>query len=182
MNRVIPLFLFFIISSCSSVPLSTIARMSTFDSQDFAALNPDELRVKVTLPRGFEVDAETSWLGIDIISPAGQHHGVFELNQESVQSENTSEGFFSEPEQVVIYLLSLSSSSRAKFSDLQQFISKATAEDTTIRVVPKLASYPPDATSVKVSVDLLLYQSQGFLTLVDAARLPLGKLVKSKEN
>jgi hypothetical protein len=99
-----------------------------------------------------------------------------------VQSENTSAGFFSEPEQVVIYLLSLASSSRVKFSDLQRFISKATAEDIAIRVVPKLASYPPDATSVKVSVDLLLYQSQGFLTLVDAARLPLGKLAKSEEN
>jgi hypothetical protein len=156
--------------------------MSTFDAQDFAALSPDELRVKVTLPKGFELDAELSWLGIDINSPAGQHHGVFTLNQESVQSETTSAGFFSEPEQAVIYLLSLASSSRVKFSDLQQFISKATAEDIAIRVVPKLASYPPDATSVKVSVDLLLYQSQGFLTLVDAARLPLGKLAKSEEN
>mgnify|MGYP001597758427 CR=1 FL=1 len=182
MNRAYSLILTLIISSCSSVPLSTVARMSTFDAQDFAALNPDELLVRVILPEGFELNTEKSWLGIDMISSVGQHQGVFELREESVQSREISKGFFSEPVQGISYLLSLTPSSRAKFSDLQHFVSKATAEDISIRVVPKLASRPKDATSVNISVDLLLSQSQGFFTLVDSAQLPLGKLVKDEES
>ena len=156
--------------------------MSFFDAQDFVELNPDEVRVKVALPEGFYLNAETSWLGIDITSPAGEHHGVFKLKQESVHSRKISAGIFSEPEQVITYLLSLSPSSQVEFNDLQQFISKATAEDISIRVVPKLESYPQNATAVTVSIDLLISQSQGFFTLVDSAHLPLGNVEKSEES
>jgi len=164
------------------VPLSTVVRMSTFDAENFAALNPDELRVRVILPGGFVLDTRESWLGIDMTSSAGQHHGVFKLLEESVLLSEISKGFFSEPEQGTSYLLSLTPSSRVEFRDLQHFVSKATADDISIRVVPKLASHPKDATSVNISVDLLLSQSQGFFTLVDSAQLPLGKLAKSEES
>jgi hypothetical protein len=158
-NRIIILlssFIIITISSCSSVPLSTI-----------------------TLPREFKLDAERSWLGIDIMSAAGQHHGVFELNQESVELREIPAGIFSDSEHVISYLLSLTQSSQVEFGDLQHFTSKAAAEDVNIRVVPKLESFPEDATSVEVSVDLQLSESRGFFTLLDAAQLPLGKLVKS---
>ncbi|MEP5766228.1 MAG: hypothetical protein ABJ308_16640 [Halieaceae bacterium] len=182
MNRVCALILLLTISSCSSVPLSTMARMSTFDAEDFVALNPDELQVKVILPEGFELDTETSWLGIDMSSSAGQHQGVFDLREKSVESGEISTGFFSEPVQSTSYLLSLTESSRVKFTDLQQFVGKATADAVSIRVVPKLASRPKDATSVNISVDLRLSESQGFFTLVDSAQLPLGRLMESEES
>ena len=148
--------------------------MSSFDSQDFVALNPDELRVIVVLPREFTLDTNTSWMGVDISSSAGMHQGVFELREESVQSEEISKGFFSEPQEITSYLLSLTPASKVKFNSLQVFVSKAAAEDVTIRVVPKLASRPENATSVSVSIELQLSQEQGFFTLVDSAQLMLG--------
>ena len=181
MNRLLLLTLTIIIGSCSSVPLSTIARMSSFDSQDFVSLNPDDLRVIVVLPREFTLDTKTSWLGVDISSSAGMHQGVFELCEESVRSEETSKGFFSEPEEITSYLLSLTPASKEKFNSLQVFVSKAAAEEVTIRVVPKLASRPENATSVSVSIDLQLSQEQGFFTLVDSAQLMLGESGQSDD-
>ena len=173
MKRLLLLTLTIIMSSCSSVPLSTIARMSSFDSQDFVNLNPDDLRVIVVLPSEFTLDTKTSWMGVDISSSAGMHQGVFELREESVRSEETSKGFFSEPEEITSYLLSLTPASKVKFNSLQVFVSKAVAEDVAIRVVPKLASRPENATSVNVSIELQLSQEQGFFTLVDSAQLML---------
>ena len=182
MNRLFLLILIFAISSCSSVPLSTMARMSTFDARDFAALNPDELRVKVFLPAGFRLNTGASWMGIDVISSSGQHQTVFELREDSVQSIEVSKGLFSEPDQATSYLLRLSPSSRAKFNELQLFVSKATVDDMSIRVVPKLASRPESATSVTVSIELQLSKSQGFFTLVDSAQVALPEVGRSEES
>jgi len=155
--------------------------MSSFDSQDFVALNPDELRVIVVLPREFTLDTKTSWMGVDISSSAGIHQGVFELREESVRSEETSKGFFSEPEEVTSYLLSLTPASKVEFSNLQVFVNKAAADNVAIRVVPKLASRPENATSVNVSIELQLSQEQGFFTLVDSAQLMLDSSEQSED-
>ena len=176
MNRIVLLFLFLTLNSCASMPLSTIVRMSTFDGQDFVKLKAEELRVKVMLPEGFALNGDESWLGIDIKSSTGVYQGKFELKQEFEETIQLNGGLFDEPEQVTAFTLGLSESSTVEFNELQQFISSASAEDIHIRVVPKLESFPVDAVTVKVWIDLLLSQSQGYLTLVDAAKLPLDKL------
>ena len=75
MNRAVLLLLCLWLGGCVSIPLSTIVRMSTFDEQDFVALNPDVVRVRITLPQVFKLDAGQSSLGVKITSPAGVHYG-----------------------------------------------------------------------------------------------------------
>ncbi len=178
MNKILLLFLLLTLHSCASVPLSTMVQMSSFDTQDFIKLNEDELRVKIMLPQGFKLNTDKSWLGIDIKSAAGKHQGIFELDQDYEKVISQSRGFLEESELVTEYTLQLSEASKVKFRNLQKFISRASAEDIHIRVVPKLKFIPEGAVSVQVWVDLLLSKAQGYFTLVNAAQLPLNKLRK----
>jgi len=168
MTRTAILLLFLCITGCMSVPLSTLVRMSTFNERDFAALDAEVVRVRIKLPEGFALNVAKSWLGIEITSAAGAHQATFELDQELVQTSLTPRGS--------VYVLRLSPPSRTKFRDLQRFIGKGRADEISIRVVPRLASFPKDATSAKVWIDLLLSKTQGYFTLLDGATIELEKL------
>lgn len=176
MTRAALLFLTLALCSCVSVPLATIVKLSTFDEQDFVALNPDVVRVRITLPQGFDLDAPRSWLGVNITSPAGVHDGEFKLEQESTQATHVSTGMFSADAPATAYTLRLAAPSKKEFKDLQAFVAKAHLDQITIRVVPRLASIPKDADSGDVWIELLLTESQGFFTLLDGAEMPLDKL------
>lgn len=164
------------LAGCASVPLSTMVRMSTFDHRDFVALDADVLRVRVTLPQAFVLDTAKSWLGVEISSPAGSHTGEFRLTQEMMQPREVAAGVFSDDLPATAYTLKLADPSRAEFRRLQAFVAQGRPGNVTIRVVPILSSFPPDAPSTRVWIDLQLAAAQGFFTLVDGAELPMDKI------
>ena len=174
-------FLCLLLWGCVSVPLSTLVRLRAFDERDFSALEADELRVKIQLPEGFGLDAEQSGLGIEIRSAAGVHDATFELDEEIVHGVPLPGSLFSSSGTGTEYVLRLSAPSTGKFRELQAFVTRARTEDINVKVVPKLSSYPEDATSVKVWISLLLSPTQGYFTLVDGATISLGKLRERRQ-
>ncbi len=176
MKRLAKILLCLCLSGCVSVPLSTIVRMSSFDERDFALLDAEVVRVKVTLPSGFGLDVGRSWLGVELTSPAGSHQSAFELEQERVQVVEIPGGVLSRAQAGTAYTLRLTATSKAKFRELQAFINRGRANQVTIRVVPRLSSFPKETDSVTVWIDLLLSATQGYFTLVDAATLPMERL------
>lgn len=176
MIRIALLLLSLGMSGCVSVPLSTIVRMSTFDERDFVQLNPDVVRVRIKLPQGFTLNAGKSSLGVNITSAAGVHYGEFKLDQEMAERTQLSKGMFSEETPGTAYTLRLSAASRKEFRKLQAFVSRGHPGEIVIAVAPRLSSFPKDVASVNVWIDLLLSESQGYFTLVDAAEIPLEKI------
>ncbi|MFD1217959.1 hypothetical protein [Microbulbifer celer] len=63
------------------MPITTIAKMSTFGWDDFQAISSDEVKVKIEIPDGFVLDSKKSWVGVNINSPAGFHYGEFGLKE-----------------------------------------------------------------------------------------------------
>ena len=178
MTRTVVIVFCLCVSSCVSVPLSTIVRMSTFDGRDFAKLDAEVVRVRITLPQGFGLNVGMSWLGVEVKSAAGVHSGAFELDQEQVRVTHIPGGIFSGTEKGTAYTLRLSAPSKAKFRELQGFVRRAHADEINIRVVPRLSSFPRDVASAKVWIDLLLSETQGYFTLLDAAQIPLEKIIE----
>ncbi len=150
--------------------------MAAFDEQEFARLDAEVVRIKITLPREFELDSEASWLGVEIASSAGSHASRFDLDQERTQATKASPGIFSADIVATEYVLRLRDSSKGSFRELQEFVGKGRAQDVAIRVVPRLARYPDDARSVTVWIELQLSEREGYFTLVDGATLSLDKL------
>lgn len=164
------------VTGCMSVPVSTMVRMSTFDEGDFMQIDPEIVRVKIKLPQQFSLNPARSWLGVDISSEAGVHYGEFKLDQVSMEPTEISAGMFSGMKPGTSYTLALSAKSKDEFRKLQGFVSKGQPGDILIRVVPILSSFPRDAPSVNVWIDLLLEDSQGYFTLVDGAEIPMDRI------
>jgi len=176
MIRIAFLLLCLGISSCVSVPLSTIVRMSTFDERDFVQLNPDVVRVRIKLPDGFNLNAGKSSLGVRITSAAGVHHGEFKLEQVTAERAQLSKDMFSDDMPGTAYTLRLSVPSKKEFRDLQTFVRRGHPGEIVIAVGPILSSFPKDAPTVNVWIDLLLSESQGYFTLLDAAEVPMEQI------
>lgn len=161
------------LTGCVSVPLSTIVRMSTFDEQDFVQLDPDVVGIKIKLPQGFNLNTGKSSLGVKITSAAGVHYGDFKLEQVTAEKAQLSTGIFSEHTPGTAYTLKLSVPSKKEFRKLQTFVRRGQPGEVVISVAPILSSFPNDVSSVKVWIDLLLSESQGYFTLLDAAEIPM---------
>ena len=167
-----------LLHACASVPLSTMARMSTFDEQKFAAVRAEEVGVRIRVPKGFELDVAKSGLAITLASKAGVHESRFDLEQVGLRDVEVDAGWLSGAEPGVEYELRLRGPSQDRFRELQAFVAKARADDILIRVMPKLASSPADATAVTVWIDLRLSEAEGYFALVDGAAIELSRLRK----
>jgi hypothetical protein len=161
------------LAGCMSVPLSTIVRMSTFDEQDFLALDPDVVRVRIKLPQGFDLNPATSSLQVKLTSEAGDHFGEFKLQQVTSGRVQLANGIFAGDASGTEYTLKLAQQSKKEFRDLQGFVKKGRPGEVVLGVAPRLSSFPPTAETVNVWIDLLLSQGQGFFTLLDGAEVPM---------
>ena len=179
MNKLLVLILAAILvvsTGCTSVPLSTIAKMSTFDWQDFNALNASELEVQITIPQGFKLNIDNSWLGVDIGSDNNHHSGRFLLKSLEVVKTYKDIGLFHDDAAVTRYTLALADASLFDFKRLQDYLSTHKAKDVAIRVVPKIKKYPHDLDKIQIWIDLKLSQKEGYFTLIDGADLSLENL------
>jgi len=165
-----------LLSACAAVPLSTMVRMSTFDQRGFAALEPGAIEVRITLPEEFVLDAAKSWLGVELTSAAGAHAGEFWLSQVATAPAQASGGLFGSDIPATAYTLRLTEPARAEFRRLQAFVAQGQPGAVTIRVVPILSSFPQDAASTTVWIDLLLSPAQGYFTLLDGAKVPMDRI------
>jgi hypothetical protein len=162
------------LSGCVSVPLSTIVRMATFDERDFVQLDPDVIRVRLKLVEGFVLDPGKSTLGVKIASEAGDHFGEFKLDKVTESRAELAKGMFSSDVMGNEYTLKLAAQSKKEFRKLQSFVGKGRPGQVTIFIAPILSSYPKEARTTNVWIDLLLSVDDGFFTLLDGAEVPMG--------
>ncbi len=166
-------------AGCSSVPFGTIARLSTFDAEDFSLLNGEELEVRISLPAEFKLNIEDSALEVEADSRAGIHSSAFELALLKQQTGIKPGGLFASERQINIYRLTLSPRSIDKFKRLQRFFTEAPIDNLNIRVKPKMLDFPAEAQEVELWIELQLSKSEGYMTLLDGATLPLNALPKA---
>lgn len=173
MFRLVSFGLVLTLSACASVPLSTMARMATFDERDFAALNADEVRVKITVPEEFGIDAKRSRLDVEVTLSDRLHVGAFELEEEHNEPRTISGGIFSKPTEGTAFVLRLSEPSRQKFRDLQRLVRLGQTDNIKLNVAAVLSAAPAEATGVTFWVDVLLSQRQGYFALLNAVTMPI---------
>ncbi|WP_157622932.1 hypothetical protein [Solimonas soli] len=162
-----------LLTACASAPPAPPARPSDIDAAGFAGADVEALRVRLTLPGEFVPDPARSALLISVDGEAGHREASCLLEQEQRSVQTTPGGLLLAPEQHSTYTLRVSDVSRAAFRELQAFAAQTPAARVTIVVQPRLAHRPSDAGTVTMSAELLLDAAQGYVMLVDGARVPL---------
>ena len=67
------------LAGCNHVPISTMLKMAAFDGQDFVALNPQDIRIKVLTVGAAEVRSTSATMHGTIEAPAGLVSYSFDL-------------------------------------------------------------------------------------------------------
>jgi hypothetical protein len=162
------------LAACGTIPLSTATRFSAFDEKDFAALDPGELRVRLSVPRGYSWDAAGIRLGVQVGAGRRERSEDFRLEEVASQAGKRGSGWLSAGTAVSVTTLRLARESTAKFRELQRFVADGSTDRIRLDVMLSMSAAPPGATSAPVWVEAMLSPKDGYFTLVDGAAIPLG--------
>ncbi len=160
--------------SCAYVPLSTMVKMYSFDERDFAELDPQLIKVRITVPPDFEVSIEDSLMDVRVEASGQSFGGEFKLTDQQRPGDGIA-GLLGKQEtkDSTIYTLRLSDESARQFARLQGALSGRTVERSKINISAVLKSAPCGAKEVIVHVDLSPRPAEGFIPIVDGARLQI---------
>lgn len=162
--------------ACAYVPLSTLAKLYSFDERDFASIHPEQIRIRIAVPPGFEVSIPDSRMDVRVESAGQRRASEFTLTDQARPGEaggivlgerQTQDG--------KIYTVRLSDESVEEFVRLQKSLSGQRVEASKIDISAVLARAPCDAREVIGNVDLSPAPTDGFIPIVDRARVAIDR-------
>ena len=170
--RVLTTLLALILSGCASIPLSTIAHFSTFNVQSIAGIAPDQVRVRIAVPVGYEVDPAQSQLTISLTTKTGETvERAMELRGLGVTKSQRSAGVFSRDVSVNTYDLALAPHGVQNMLQLQQFALAEKLGAYRFQVNTKFASVPANARSIQIWADIKLALSDPYVKVIDGGEI-----------
>lgn len=163
-----------LLAGCASIPLTTALRLSSMNERTLFELDPAQIRVRVAVENGFEVDAENTRLTLTITNGAGtKDTRSYRLNLLQKATGSRPGGIFHSDYAVVTYELALTSESVADLRALQKLMAFTKNLNVDLNVSADLSTMPDNAKSVRFWIDLKLRQSESYMVLFDGAQINL---------
>ncbi|MGH8121369.1 MAG: hypothetical protein ACREPT_01200 [Rudaea sp.] len=166
-------------SGCASVPLSTMARLGSFDEADFASINPKEVLVQVQVPEEFTIDPEQTVLRVSVATTETSVVRTFPLTFVGEEVASIPSGLFSSPLRVRRQTLKLSDLGRQLFSETQRALNSAPIKQLKFNVSWKFSKLPASALSVRLWVNLQLSVKGGMFPLLKDVSIPFNRPAQS---
>jgi hypothetical protein len=161
-----------LLNGCASIPLSTAVRFSSMSAKSLAQIDPVQVRVKLSVPVGYEINVAESELKFSLVSSSGESHaGAMGLSLLQSMRDIRSGGFFSQDITVTTYFLALSPEGTRQLRELQQFVLSGQPRKFEFSVKAPFAKLPPGAQEVTFWADLKLSQHDSFVPLIDGAKI-----------
>lgn len=160
--------------ACSSIPVSTMLRMSSMDAETLQEIQPEALRARITLEPQVTPNLEESKLSVTLGTLKGERQFGFSLQSDGQESIANEGGWFSEEAQLTAYTLKLSESAIADFKAMQAEFLQQSPESMGLNV-KAILHRPDDHTSGVMTVELKLFSDEDFFTLVDEYHYTIGE-------
>lgn len=163
------------LSACSSIPLSTAARLSQFNRDTAQALRPAEVALRVSVPRGFVIDPAKTYLAIGLQQhdEAAMRDFMLDLRLAHSGPGARSAGLLRGEVATTDFELVLNDHGRRKFREVQDRIARWQGGRTALNAGTDFSSRPEGASTVTLWIDLRLSNQDGFFPLIDGARVRL---------
>jgi hypothetical protein len=166
---------------CMSVPIATIAKLSSFDETQFTQLDPTALRVRVSMPAEFVLDPDATRLVTTVTFGETKRHDDFRLERVSLRPSSRKGGLFSADVPVASYELRLVPASVAAFRAMQVLAKPGNVKGLDMNVQVSLKDAPQGAQELRVWVDILRDPAEGWVTLIDGGTIEIDKTTKYGE-
>ncbi|MDV2079164.1 hypothetical protein [Marinobacter xestospongiae] len=173
MKKVLLTVLSILISSCSSVPLGTLAKLGTFDQQDFLALAPTEISARIQLeePAKLMVDRTDLALKIDTNKGATTYQFPLDLLSETVIPSR--ESLFSPTPGQTEYTFKLADNAVSNFQHLQDTLAHQAPERFDFTVNADVEDLPDSVSTVTLTVLLKLSDRETYFPLLEDAEVDI---------
>lgn len=162
------------IAGCASIPLSTMVGMSRMSMQSLVQVDPAEIRIRLSVPEGFEVDAARTHLTFSVRNPAVEHSSEFDVRVLEIGEGERPGGLFEPDLAVATYMLALTPESQQAFRAFQQVLLGVEHGTFEAGFRTHFSERPPGARDVTLWVDLKLSDAESFMPLLDGARVEFG--------
>ncbi len=167
-------------AGCASIPLSTALSLSSLSPRDLAQVDPTQVRVRLSVPAGYDLNISAARLTLSLSGPAGARSAAMGLVPLQVGPGTRSGGVFSSDIRVLTYLLALSPRGAHELAALQKFVLANNPKSFTFSVNVPFAKLPAHAREVTFWADLRLRQGEPFMRLIDGAKIrfeqsPIGR-------
>lgn len=169
-----------ILMACSSVPLSTMLKFSSFDEQNLITIKPSDIQAKITLNDFIDIDLVNTKLGLSLENTTGNLALQFPLEKLTLTQNSAKKGFLSDISASQTYLLQLSPEAIADFRRLQKQLQSSEKNSFGFSVNAKLKKHHEltknqKITPLFITIELKLYKNEKFFTLIDQAEIKDGK-------
>ena len=162
-----------LVSGCASIPLTSMIQMAAMSSYSFEKVDPSQLRVRVSVSSGFEVDVVRTALSFSITRPDGTVREE-KLSLELIERTTLerADGFMRRSVPLTTYLLSLTPADVKKLSALKQSaLAKDKRSKRTFSVSAPFSKVPSNPKSVKFWADLKFSNEGSWIALLDGAEI-----------
>ncbi len=159
-------------AGCASIPLSTAIRLASLEPRTLAQVDASEVRVRVSIPAGYELNVATSSLNLSLHSPTGvKQEGELGLSLLQVTPESRSTGFFTANVPVFTYVLALTPEGVNKLRDIQEFLLSDHINEFKFGVNASLAKIPRNARQITFWADVKLFANEQYFPLINGAKI-----------
>lgn len=163
-----------LLGGCASIPLSTAMRLSSLDEKTLVQLVPADIRVRLSVPRGNELDVEHARLKLEL-QPNGAAPVTADMRLRLLGSsgEPRSVGMFRAAVPVTTYELALAPEGAGRLRELQRDLMamKSSGLKYSFSVDAPFSTLPPDTQEVRFWVDLKLRAAEAYMPLIDGATI-----------
>lgn len=170
-----------LVFGCASVPLSTLWKLKSFDHNAFVELDPDTIRMKVTVFSKLKLNNDDTELGLELTNEQGSMQRSFSMHILSEVVVPATQTWLTQTPGYTQYTFRLSDDSINNFRDVQDFI--ATELHTTIGLDAHVGFVPSTLSenTAVFSIELLFSPQDGYFVLVEEAEVQITKTAIDSE-
>ncbi len=157
-----------LLTGCLNVPFSTMASLSTLNGNDFREIQPQDIKVKVSLNEGTSINLKKTRLQLHIRN--SQHDVSTDLALVGVQTTHQPaiDDLLSSRPAMDIHLLQLTPDSIVQFSSLQQAWNERDKNELTVTVKASIDDKAlSSAETIYLSAAVKWKASDDFLLLIE---------------
>lgn len=162
-----------LITACGSIPLGTIAKLSQFNRERALEVRPEDVALRVSVPRGLKIDPAKTYIVIHLeqTGDAAPREFKLALRQFHHGPGMRAGGLLRDDVPTTDFELVLTDEGRRTLAELQQILSNWRGGRMDLSAGTNFGTEPAQMKFVTLWMDLRLFRLEGYFPLIDGARL-----------
>ncbi|TQV86378.1 hypothetical protein [Aliikangiella coralliicola] len=167
------LFFSVMLSSCSSVPISSMVKLASFDEKDLVNINPNQVRTRITINEPAELQTRDVKLALRF-GYDGEEETEYQFILDLLNNKTLKEskGFFSNSPKRHQYEFKIAVASIAEFKKYQrEFLKYGKPEKYHWTVYYYLKKRPEEGEPINLDLELKLAEADDYFYLLKSAEM-----------